>query len=615
MRKVIALAGNPNVGKSTVFNHLTGLRQHTGNWAGKTVECVSGTCKRGSKVYEFVDLPGCYSLSSHSREEEIARDYICLEGPDAVVVVCDATCLERNLILLLQVMEITPKVVLCVNLLDEAKKKKIHVDLQKLSGELHIPVIGCSARSGEGVEQILDAIESLQEKSKEQTGIVHQACLESVDPFVKRARKLCERAVVYEKAEYDRKDRMLDRLFTGRVTGFLVLFLFLFGIFWITAAGANIPSAYLQKGAFWLEEKLIEGAVFLGISPAAYEPIICGAYRVLSWVVSVMLPPMAIFFPLFTLLEDFGYLPRVAFNLDKCFQKCRACGKQALTMCMGFGCNAVGVTGCRIIDSPRERMIAILTNSFVPCNGRFPTMLALLSLFFVGSTGAGADSVLAAVCLSFVILFGIGMTLLVSRILSGTILKGMPSAFTLELPPYRCPKVGRVLINSILNRTLYVLGRAVLVAAPAGLFIWVLANVQTKDASILQHCVNFLDPFGRMIGLDGVILMAFILGMPANEIVLPIILMTYLCQGNLQDISDIYLIKQILTENGWTWLTALNTILFSLLHWPCGTTCLTIRKETGSVKWMALAILIPTAVGLVICFLNTTVVNFVTGVL
>ena len=618
MKKVIALAGNPNVGKSTVFNHLTGLRQHTGNWAGKTVECAAGTCKRDGSVYEFVDLPGCYSLVAHSKEEEIARNYLCKETPDAVVVVCDATCLERNLNLLLQVMALVKNVVLCVNLLDEAKKKKIRVDLAVLEKELGIPVIGCSARNGEGVEQIFTALERVgEEKITCQEILTGQKQEESFgsETFIKRAQQLCERAVVFENPGYDKKDRMLDRIFTGRKSGFLIMFLGLSVLFWITGVGANIPSAYLQEGAFWLEEKLILAAEIFGVPAAFYEPVICGAYRVMAWVVSVMLPPMAIFFPLFTLLEDFGYLPRVAFNLDKCFQKCHACGKQALTMCMGFGCNAVGVTGCRIIDSKRERMLAILTNVFVPCNGRFPTMIALLSMFFVGSANAWVASMEAAFGLAMVILLGVVMTLTVSGILSRTILKGLPSAFTLELPPYRHPQIGRVLATSIFNRTVYVLGRAVVVAAPAGLFIWILANVKMGNESILGQCVEFLEPFGQAIGLDGVILMAFILGMPANEIVLPIMLMTYLSQGNLGEVPNIHIMKEILVSQGWTWLTALNVILFSLLHWPCATTCLTIRKETGSVKWMFLAILIPTATGVVVCFLVTSAVHLLNGIL
>ena len=257
--------------------------------------------------------------------------------------------------------------------------------------------------------------------------------------------------------------------------------------------------------------------------------LVLGVYRVLAWVVSVMLPPMAIFFPLFTLLEDLGYLPRVAFNLDHQFKKCGSCGKQALTMCMGFGCNAAGVTGARIIDSPRERLIAILTNNFVPCNGRFPTIIAIISMFFIGAVTLPFQSALSALMLTGVIVLGVFMTFAVSRLLSGTLLKGVPSSFALELPPYRRPQIGKVIVRSIFDRTLFVLGRAIAVAAPAGLIIWVMANVSVGGASLLSHCAGFLDPFARLLGMDGIILMAFILGFPANEIVVPIMIMAYIC--------------------------------------------------------------------------------------
>ena len=328
-----------------------------------------------------------------------------------------------------------------------------------------------------------------------------------------------------------------------------------------------------------------------------------------------MLPPMAIFFPLFTLLEDFGYLPRVAFNLDRCFKKCCACGKQALTMCMGFGCNAVGVTGCRIIDSPRERIIAILTNSLVPCNGRFPTILTILSLFIAGGATGLSASLLGAFCLALVILLGICMTLVASKVLSKTLLKGMPSSFTLELPPYRRPQIGKVIIRSVCDRTLFVLGRAILIAAPAGLLIWMTANITVGGTAVLNHCVNFLDPFARLLGLDGVILMAFLLGMPANEIVIPIMLMTYLAKGSLLEMEDLNLMRQLLVDNGWTWITAVSTVLFSLMHWPCGTTLMTIHKETQSLKWTFVSILVPTLMGMSLCFLFTACAHFLMGVL
>jgi ferrous iron transport protein B len=373
-------------------------------------------------------------------------------------------------------------------------------------------------------------------------------------------------------------------------------------VFWITIAGANVPSSLLADGLFWIEDQLTALIMQWGAPEWLHGVLVLGIYRTLAWVVSVMLPPMAIFFPLFTLLEDLGYLPRVAFNMDKFFKKACACGKQALTMCMGFGCNAAGVVGCRIIESPRERLIATITNNFVPCNGRFPTLIAIITMFFAASAAGLFQSVISALMLVGVILLGIVMTLLISRLLSKTILKGLPSSFTLELPPYRKPQVGKIIVRSIFDRTLFVLGRAVMVAAPAGLLIWVMANIHVGDISLLAHCAGFFDPFARLIGLDGFILMAFILGFPANEIVVPIVIMSYMATGSLLELDSLDQLRQLLVSNGWTWLTALCTMLFSLMHWPCGTTCWTIRKETQSWKWTAVSFLVPTAAGIVVCF-------------
>ena len=380
-------------------------------------------------------------------------------------------------------------------------------------------------------------------------------------------------------------------------------------VFWITITGANYPSQLLSNLLFSLEEPLAEVLTRVGLPSGMVLALTEGMYRVLAWVVSVMLPPMAIFFPLFTLLEDSGYLPRIAYNLDKPFRKCGACGKQALTMCMGFGCNAAGVVGCRIIDSPRERLLAVLTNSFVPCNGRFPTLIAILTMFFVGSAGELGASVLSALLLTGVILLGVGLTFAATKLLSVTALKGESSSFTLELPPYRRPQIGRTILRSILDRTLFVLGRAAAVAAPAGLLIWLMANVTVGEATLLAHCAGFLDPFARLMGMDGVILMAFILGFPANEIVVPIILMAYLSQGSLLELGSLVEMKALFVANGWTWVTAGNVMLFSLMHWPCSTTLLTIRRETGSWRWTALAFALPTVFGVGACILFTGLVR------
>ncbi len=681
---VLALAGNPNVGKSTVFNGLTGMNQHTGNWPGKTVTNARGVFTKNGRRYILVDLPGTYSLMAHSKEEEVARNYICFGDPDAVVIVCDATCLERNLNLVLQTIETGKKVLVCVNLMDEARRKHIRIDLDKLSDLLGTPVVGITARKKDSLDQLTDLLESwttdctdsqpirivyqkpieqaiekimpcierlvgdalssrwlslrllcsdasLQEEITAYTGVDlmtneqlktvlsdAKALLENagfnenvlndaiVSSLVQTAEKISKKTIFVTENGYEQKDRRIDRILTGKITGYAVMLALLALIFWITISGANYPSSLLSTAFFRIQVWLSDLCMAFGVPDWLHGALVLGVYRVLAWVISVMLPPMAIFFPLFTLLEDIGYLPRIAFNLDKPFKRCRACGKQALTMCMGFGCNAAGVVGCRIIDSPRERLLAILTNNFVPCNGRFPTLISLLTMFFVGTCGGATASLLSALMLTGVILIGILTTFLSTRLLSSTVLKGMPSSFTLELPPYRRPQIGKILIRSVFDRTLFVLGRAAAVAAPAGLIIWLMANVTVSGSSLLCHCADFLDPFARLMGLDGVILIAFILGFPANEIVIPIIIMAYMSTGSLTQLDSLVEMKEMFLQNGWTALTALNTMLFSLMHWPCSTTLMTIKKETGSLKWTLFAALLPTAIGVVLCLCTTT---------
>lgn len=604
--RVVAVAGNPNVGKSTLFNNLTGMNQHTGNWPGKTVGSAQGYCKSEKYTYRLVDIPGTYSLIAHSPEEEVARDYICSGEADAVLVVCDATCLERNLNLALQIINLCQRVVVCVNLLDEAEKKGICINLEKLSEELGVSVVGTVAREKENLDGLLEKLDVCVEmpcRENPREANTELSTEEQAAFFVKQAEEIAKKTVSFEQEEYYKRDRKLDRLLTSKRTGYPVMILLLAFVLWLTIAGANYPSQLLSAGLFQIQEELTKLFRFLGAPDWLHGVLVLGMYRVLAWVVSVMLPPMAIFFPLFTLLEDAGYLPRIAYNLDKPFQKCHACGKQGLSMCMGFGCNAAGVVGCRIIDSPREQMIAILTNNFVPCNGRFPTLIALITMFFIGTQGTIGASFVSAGLLTLLVLLGVGMTFCMSWLLSKTILKGMPSAFTLELPPYRRPQIGKVIVRSIFDRTLFVLRRAIAVAALAGILIWILANVTVGDVSLLGHCTAFLDPFAHLLGMDGVILTAFILGFPANEIVMPIMIMAYMAQGSLMEMENLAAMKVLFVSQGWTWVTAVCVMIFSLMHWPCSTTLLSIKKETGSWKWTLLATVLPTGTGMLLCFL------------
>ena len=680
------------------------MHQHTGNWTGKTVANATGKTIIKEKEFIFVDIPGTYSIMSNSEEEEIARDYICFGNPDVTVIVVDSTCLERNLNLVFQIMEITDNIILCVNLLDEAKKKKIKINLKKLEQLLGVPVVGTTARDKRTLEKLKDTIYKvctgkivpcpnvvkynpkieeninlLEEKLlkncdteyRSVTTIVNdekiseklykwislklidgevkilnsiknhlnidleneniKSCLANVKQnlleenittnnfkdkivadIMKRAEDVSKEVCTFENKDYSSRDRKIDKILTSKKFGIPIMILFLGIIFWLTIVGANYPSKALFGIFNWIQDKLVIFANYVHLPEWLSNMLINGVYQTLTWIIAVMLPPMAIFFPLFTILEDLGYLPRIAFNMDGFFKKACCSGKQMITMCMGFGCNACGVTGCRIIDSPRERLIAILTNNLVPCNGRFPFLISIATIFIAGayaSSNGFLSSILSTIAVIVVIIFGIFLTLIISKILSNTILRGMPSSMVLELPPYRKPQFGKILVRSIFDRTLFVLGRAISVAAPAGLVIWILANVGINGASLLSMIANFLDPFAKLMGLDGYILTAFILGMPANEIVLPIILMCYLKGGALVNIEDTVQIGQILIQNGWNMLTAMNVMLFTVLHFPCTTTLLTIKKETGSWKWSGLAFVIPTVCGVFLCMCTTFVYN------
>lgn len=600
----IALAGNPNVGKSTVFNALTHLHQHTGNWTGKTITCANGIVRWNGKTFCLVDLPGTYALHSHAAEEDAAREFLQSNTADCIIIVVDATCLERNLIFTLQILSMTQRAVLCLNLMDEARKKSISIDVPALEKRLGIPVVPCTAAAGKGLDHLMETVETLVEnnsiKTADQKNVTEFPPLSS---FVHAAEQIAAETVTVDARIPDR-DRRIDAILTSRRYGIPIMLALIALVFFLTITGANVPSEWLSYLLFACAQPLNDLITWLGAPEWLRAMLIDGGWNVLASVVSVMLPPMAIFFPLFTCLEDIGYLPRIAFNLDHVFCKARTCGKQVLTLCMGLGCNAAGVVGCRIIDSERDRMIAILTNTMVPCNGRFPAIISLITLFIVGTTQSSVKTfLLAAISLTCVVIVGVFMTLVASWLLSKTILKGMPSAFFLELPPYRRPQVGKIIIRSLRDRTMFVLLRAVCVAAPAGLLIWCIGNIQVGSDTLLTIFAGALDPFARWIGLDGMILLAFILGFPANEIVIPLVLMGYLSSGTLVEINQLSDLAVLLAQNGWTSVTAVCFILFSLFHWPCSTTCLTIRKETGSTKWMLIGMILPTLFGVTLCFI------------
>ena len=686
----IALAGNPNTGKSTVFNALTGLRQHTGNWPGKTVTRAEGSFSFHDQRYRIIDLPGTYSLLSTSEDEEVARDFILFGKPDVTVIVVDASRLERNLSLALQILEITDKAVLCLNLMDEARRHHITIDTRTLSRDLGIPVVATSARTKEGIPDLLFAIEEVVSgkfQTKKQTYIdlpkenaeaiaELQSALSELNPELPNTRWLAMRLIEGDESvqkgveegtfsaennpekqarvlliadEYHkilgdsyrndlveaiyaqattlinasvstdfsarsfRVDRAIDRIVTHKIWGFPIMFLLLAGVLWITIIGANYPSQWLSDlFVGWLYPLLKDGANALHFPWWLSGFLIDGVYLATTWVISVMLPPMAIFFPLFTLLEDFGYLPRVAFNLDKLFRTAGAHGKQALTMSMGFGCNAAGVVATRIINSPREKLIAIITNNFSLCNGRWPTQILIATLFIGALVPKQWSSTVSMLAVIGIAVLGIAFSFLTSWLLSKTLLKGESSFFVLELPPYRPPRFFQTLYTSLIDRTLIVLWRAIVFAAPAGAVIWLICNLQIAQQPIALWLIQGLDPIGVFIGLNGVILLAYIVAIPANEIVIPTVLMlTTMVLGQtavgegagvLMEASTSQ-VGVLLHAGGWTLLTAVNLMLFSLLHNPCSTTIYTIYKETQSKKWTLIATLLPVLYGIVVCFL------------
>jgi ferrous iron transport protein B len=697
---LVALAGNPNVGKSTVFNELTGLRQHTGNWPGKTVVRAEGVFGRDGKRVKVVDLPGTYSLQAGSEDEEGARDFILFGRPDVTVVVVDATRLERNLNLVLQILDITDRVVVYLNLVDEARRHGIAIDARKLQKELGVPVVEGIAREGVGIDELLDAALGVASRSvgtspyriERQAPGVEEAVaalvpiIESAFPGVPNARWVAlrllnadeavmeavrsgelgqlgadddagetppeeQRARVLEEARRHRwelppdfhdtimertygaaqalaervqkrgikkvgfdLDRTLDGLLTSRWLGFPLMLVILAAVFWITIEGANVPSGMLATLLMDTVHPWLSGlADGIGMPWWLSGFLLDGVYLATAWVVAVMLPPMAIFFPLFTLLEDFGYLPRVAFNLDALFRKAGAHGKQALTMCMGFGCNAAGVVATRVIDSPRERLIAIITNNFSLCNGRWPTQILVATIFIGALAPAHLAGLASASAVVGIALLGIGMMFLASWGLSRTVLRGEATSFSLELPPYRPPRIWQTLYTSVIDRTLIVLWRAVVFAIPAGAVIWLVSNILVGGISLAEYSVDWLDPLGLFIGLNGVILLAYVVAIPANEIVIPTVLMLTVLTAGISgagegagvmfELESVTATGDLLRAGGWSLLTAVNLMLFSLLHNPCSTTIYTIYRETRSVKWATVATMLPLAMGFTACFL------------
>lgn len=616
----VTLTGNPNVGKSTIFNALTGLKQHTGNWTGKTVECFSGESKINDKSFEITDLPGTYSMISFSEEESVAKEFLANTKSDCVVIVIDSNIIERNLSFALQVLSLQRNAVLCLNLCDEAEKNGICIDTDELSLNLGIPVVCTCATKKKGLNELKHIIYDvccgnikcfkIERLFRDIDVLNNENYKKTSEQLSKLSEEICIRCVNYNcNAPINERAKKLDKILTSKATGIPIMLL-LFGLlFWITAVGANYPSEWLSmlfdsvKSELYILFDLLSVPIFIkGL-------LIDGVYTTLTWVIAVMLPPMAIFFPLFSLIEDSGYLPRIAFNLDKFFSKCGAHGKQSLTMAMGIGCNACGVTGCRIIESPQERLVAILTNNFMPCNGRFPTLIAIIMMFFAGSTFGFASSLKVAGILLIIIVLCVLVTLAISKLLSVTVAKGEPSGFALELPPYRKPQIFKTIVRSLLDRTLFVLGRAIVVSAPAGAIIWLTANIYINDISILSYCTQFLDPFGKFLGLDGVIIMAFVLGFPANETVVPIIIMSYMASGTLTDFTSYEQLYEIFSANGWTAVTAVCMMIMCIMHFPCSTTCLTIKKETGNLKWTLFSMVFPTLIGIIFCMITANIMR------
>ena len=601
------LAGNPNVGKSTVFNSITGLRQHTGNWTGKTVDFSVGEFEYKSIKHKITDLPGTYSIYADSMEETVSKEYLENNSSDCVIIVADVNALERNLLLTIQILMKTSRAVLCLNMNDIADKNGVSVDVDELSLCLGIPVVKLTANKKKGINTLIDTAVGVAQgriktycvrKYKELNSITDT--LEQVSEIRSICADIAKCCIIVKSKNRKNLSLLTDRIITNKVSGTVIMVIFIAGLFWLTAVGANYPSEALRNAFMTLIKNIKDFLLTLNLNESIVSLLCDGVLTTGCWVVSVMLPPAIIFFPLFSLLEDWGYLPRVAFNLDRLFCKSGTNGKHSLTMLMGFGCNSCGVTGCRIFSNKAQRDAAIVTNSFVPCNGRIPMLITLANVFVSYSDRKLSDTVVVSLVITFMIMLSFAMTLLVSKAMT-LHSQHKTQMFTLELPAYKKPHFLKTIGISMKDKVLSVLLRALAVALPAGALIWILANIRIGDSSLLHTVADAIDPIGKVFGIDGVILLGFIMGFPANEIVLPIIFMTYTSSGVLAESNSQALINELLINNNWTQLTAICAIVLCVFHFPCSTTCITIYKETKSKLLTMLSIVVPLMIGFTLC--------------